>query len=155
MSSTGFRNRCSAGLLAGLMALGFVGVAAAQDDNDTNGSDTKGAAAQGAQTDPLKRPIPEKRRKVNAKPLKTELSETYRKWLDEEVYWIIADEERSAFLQLWNDEERDQFIEAFWQRRLFGHTWLGRKTTQFHDILARSGGGAWRNQSCRLQDSDS
>ena len=31
--------------------------------------------------------------------------------------WIITDEELSAFKQLSNDEERDQFIEAFWQRR--------------------------------------
>jgi len=37
--------------------------------------------------------------------------------LDEDVRWIITDEERSAFMQLSNDEERDQFIEAFWQRR--------------------------------------
>ena len=31
--------------------------------------------------------------------------------------WIITDEERAAFKQLSNDEERDNFIEAFWQRR--------------------------------------
>ena len=45
------------------------------------------------------------------------MGKTYRKWLDEDVRWIITDEERSAFMQLSNDEERDQFIEAFWQRR--------------------------------------
>ena len=98
------------------MALGFTVVSQAQDKN-ANGSDEKGAAAQGNQVDPLKRPIPEKQRKANAKALKIELSKTYRKWLDEDVRWIITDEERSAFMQLSNDEERDQFIEAFWQRR--------------------------------------
>jgi GWxTD domain-containing protein len=98
------------------MALGFTVVSQAQDKN-ANGSDEKGAAAQGSQVDPLKRPIPEKQRKANAKALKIELSKTYRKWLDEDVRWIITDEERSAFMQLSNDEERDQFIEAFWQRR--------------------------------------
>jgi GWxTD domain-containing protein len=67
--------------------------------------------------DPLKRPIDEKQRKKNAKGLKVELTKTYKKWLDEDVRWIITDEERSAFMQLSNDEERDQFIEAFWQRR--------------------------------------
>ncbi len=67
--------------------------------------------------DPLKRPVTEKQKKENAKALKQELSKTYRKWLDEDVRWIISDEERSAFKQLSNDEERDQFIEAFWQRR--------------------------------------
>ncbi|MFY9645144.1 MAG: GWxTD domain-containing protein [Terriglobales bacterium] len=80
-----------------------------------NGSSDSGAAA--SQTDPLKRPIPEKQRKANAKALKIELSKTYRKWLDEDVRWIITDDEQKAFMQLSNDEERDQFIEAFWQRR--------------------------------------
>ena len=116
MLSVGFRNRCSAAVLAGVMVLGFTAISPAQD-KAANGSDDKGAAAQGSQTDPLKRPIPEKQRKANAKALKIELSKTYRKWLDEDVHWIITDQERSAFMQLSNDEERDQFIEAFWQRR--------------------------------------
>jgi GWxTD domain-containing protein len=115
MFSLGFRNRCSAGLLAGVLALGFAAISQAQD-KDAKGANDNGAAP-GSQTDPLKRPIPEKQRKANAKALKVELSKTYRKWLDEDVRWIITDEERSAFTQLSNDEERDQFIEAFWQRR--------------------------------------
>jgi GWxTD domain-containing protein len=113
MFSAGFRNRCSVSVLAGCMALGFGAISPAQDK--AAGSD--GAAAPGSQTDPLKRPIPEKQKKANAKALKIELSKTYRKWLDEDVHWIITDQERSAFMQLSNDEERDQFIEAFWQRR--------------------------------------
>ncbi len=108
MFSAGFRYRCSVGVLAGVMVLGCAAVSQAQD-KDSKGSEN--------QTDPLKRPIPEKQRKANAKALKIELSKTYKKWLDEDVRWIITDEERSAFMQLSNDEERDQFIEAFWQRR--------------------------------------
>jgi GWxTD domain-containing protein len=115
MFSAGFRNRCSMAVLAGLMALGCAAISPAQD-KAASGSDDKGAGAQ-TQTDPLKRPIPEAQRKKNAKALKIELSKTYRKWLDEDVRWIITDEERSTFMQLSNDEERDQFIEAFWQRR--------------------------------------
>ena len=99
-----------------MMALGFTAISQAQD-KDAKDSDDSGAAAQGTKTDPLKRPIPEKQKKANAKALKIELSKTYRKWLDEDVRWIITDEEKSAFMQLSNDEERDQFIEAFWQRR--------------------------------------
>jgi GWxTD domain-containing protein len=38
-------------------------------------------------------------------------------WLDQDVRWIITDEERAAYRMLQNDEERDYFIEAFWQRR--------------------------------------
>jgi GWxTD domain-containing protein len=41
----------------------------------------------------------------------------YRAWLQQDVVWIITDEERSAFKLLQNDEERDQFVEAFWARR--------------------------------------
>ena len=69
------------------------------------------------EVDPLKRPLGEKERKANEKRFKQEVSGSYKKWLDEDVRWIITDEERSAFKQLSNDEERDQFIEAFWQRR--------------------------------------
>ena len=67
--------------------------------------------------DPLKRPANEKQRKKNQRALKQELSKPYKKWLDEDVVYIITDEERAAFRQLSNDEERDNFIEAFWQRR--------------------------------------
>ena len=102
------------------MAFGFGAVSMAQD-KDAKGSGSNendnAAAAPANQVDPLKRPVSDKQRKANAKALRIELGKTYRKWLDEDVRWIITDEERSAFMQLSNDEERDQFIEAFWQRR--------------------------------------
>ena len=69
------------------------------------------------QADPLKRPVTEKQKKANAKALKQELGSTYKKWLNEDVRYIISPEEMSAFKQLSNDEERDQFIEQFWLRR--------------------------------------
>ena len=69
------------------------------------------------QQDPLKRPLSEKQKKENSKKLKQELSSTYKKWLNEDVRWIITPEELTAFKQLSNDEERDQFIEQFWLRR--------------------------------------
>jgi GWxTD domain-containing protein len=40
-----------------------------------------------------------------------------RKWIDEDVSYIITNEERTAFKQLKTDEEREQFIESFWLRR--------------------------------------
>jgi GWxTD domain-containing protein len=55
--------------------------------------------------------------KKNLRKLEKELATPYKKWLEEEVPYIITDEERSAFLQLQTNEEREQFIEAFWQRR--------------------------------------
>ena len=45
------------------------------------------------------------------------LSETYQRWLEQEVRWIIAPEERTAFVQLTTDRARDHFIEQFWERR--------------------------------------
>src|SRR5882724_3889288 len=67
--------------------------------------------------DPLKRPIPDKKKKQQNKDYRKEIKGTYKKWLEEDVVWIISDEERAAFKQLSNDEERDNFIESFWQRR--------------------------------------
>ncbi|MCC6586822.1 MAG: GWxTD domain-containing protein [Bryobacterales bacterium] len=41
----------------------------------------------------------------------------YEKWLNEDVAYIIKLDERKAFTRLRTDEERDRFIEQFWQRR--------------------------------------
>ena len=41
----------------------------------------------------------------------------YRRWLDEDVVWIITPEERTQFAKLSSDEERNEFIRQFWQRR--------------------------------------
>jgi TonB family protein len=47
----------------------------------------------------------------------------YRLWLTQDVSWIISPEERAAYLKLSNDEERNQFIQQFWDRRdrMAGH----------------------------------
>jgi GWxTD domain-containing protein len=71
-----------------------------------------------AQTDPLQRPIPAKKQREAQKQARKEAQESLgKKWLEQDVPYIITPEERAAFKQLSNDEERDQFIEAFWQRR--------------------------------------
>src|SRR6202034_777041 len=41
----------------------------------------------------------------------------YRMWLDEDVAYIITAEESVAFLSLTSDDDREQFVEQFWQRR--------------------------------------
>jgi GWxTD domain-containing protein len=70
------------------------------------------ASAQDDQEDPLKRPRPETKGSKLEK-----LGGVYKKWLDEDVRWIITDEESAAFKKLTTNAERDQFIEMFWQRR--------------------------------------
>jgi len=63
------------------------------------------------------KPMTEKQRRKQQEKLRKELETPYRKWLSEDVVYIISDEERKAFKQLQTDEERDQFIEQFWLRR--------------------------------------
>jgi GWxTD domain-containing protein len=48
---------------------------------------------------------------------KPKLPDTYKKWLDEDVAYIITPTEREVFLKLQSDRERDLFIEAFWKQR--------------------------------------
>jgi GWxTD domain-containing protein len=67
--------------------------------------------------DPLKRPVTDKEKFAQQKALKQELKGSYKTWLDQDVRWIITDQEMQAFKSLANDEERDQFIENFWLRR--------------------------------------
>jgi GWxTD domain-containing protein len=49
------------------------------------------------------------------------LHSPYQKWLDEDVRWIITDQERSDFRKLLTTQQRDEimdgFIDAFWERR--------------------------------------
>ena len=44
-------------------------------------------------------------------------SEYYKKWLQEDVVYVISEEEKSVFKNLANEEERESFIEQFWLRR--------------------------------------
>src|SRR2546425_9905811 len=66
-------------------------------------------------TRPAQKPTKEAKRKM--RQVYKELGEAYKHWLDEDVVYIIAPEERTAFLQLSTNEEREQFIEQFWLRR--------------------------------------
>ncbi|MDP9115583.1 MAG: GWxTD domain-containing protein [Acidobacteriota bacterium] len=82
------------------------------------------AAAQDAGPVPDKKadktvakPMTEKQHRKQQEKLKKELETPYKKWLTEDVGYIISDEERKAFKALQTDEERDQFVEQFWLRR--------------------------------------
>jgi len=45
------------------------------------------------------------------------LPDQYKKWLEQEVVYIITPAEKEIFLKLKTDRERDLFIEAFWKHR--------------------------------------
>src|SRR5438034_569325 len=72
-------------------------------------------AAQGRDT--VAKPLTEKEKRKREEKLRKELETPYRKWITEDVTYIITDEERTSFKRLSTDEEREQFIEGFWLRR--------------------------------------
>jgi GWxTD domain-containing protein len=55
----------------------------------------------------------------NDKPLtvKKEINTAYKKWISQDVNYIITPEEKKAFNKLVTDEERENFIANFWLRR--------------------------------------
>ena len=132
MVRVGSRYLFSASVFLVVLAVGFATLAGAQSDKAAapsppassqvapsqqgSSATVTSSPAPADEVDPLKRAPNEKQRKQQKAALKIELSKTYKKWLNEDVIWIITDEERAAFKQLSNDEERDNFIEAFWQR---------------------------------------
>jgi len=97
----------------GLIAAGY-GIcgrarAASQDDQD------KTNAAPARET--VAKPLTAKQKRKREEKLRKELESPYKKWLNEDVVYIITDEEKAAFKRLQTDEEREQFIEQFWLRR--------------------------------------
>ena len=101
-------------LLAMLVGSGCF-VVQAQENNPPE-KDKKASSSQAqpdGQQDPLKRPKKKDDKAANIE----KLGGVYKKWLDEDVRWIITDEELSAFKKLTTNAERDTFIEGFWQRR--------------------------------------
>jgi GWxTD domain-containing protein len=101
-----------------LLMVGVQVLAAQQTSGSSPQSDgvTKGVPIT-EQPDPLKRPLTDKEKIAQQKALRQELKGEYKKWVDEDVRWIITDQELQSFKSLSNDEERDQFIENFWLRR--------------------------------------
>src|ERR1700685_1156525 len=102
--------RCARVFLIGILAATFGSVqlayAQGESQNQQNPPADQNSAKKSA-----------KQKGKSDKELRKELDSQYRKWLDEDVVYIISPEERSAFLHLATNEEREQFIEQFWQRR--------------------------------------
>jgi GWxTD domain-containing protein len=48
---------------------------------------------------------------------KATLPKQYQKWLDEDVRYIITAQEHADFTKLATDQQRDDYVEAFWERR--------------------------------------
>jgi len=98
-------------LLAISCSLGcLVFLAAAQDSDKKKDKSV-------AKRETVAKPMTDKQRRQQQERLRKELETPYKKWLNEDVGYIISNEERKAFRSLQTDEERDQFVEQFWLRR--------------------------------------
>ena len=92
----------------------LVGSLAADDSKD----DKKASQDKNKQKkETVAKPMTDKQKRQAEERLRKELASPYAKWLDEDVRWIISDEERTAFKRLQTDDERESFIEQFWLRR--------------------------------------
>jgi len=87
------------------LLIGAAGQAAAQKKQDSGQRET------------VAKPMSEREKKRQEDRRRKELETPYRKWLNEDVIYIISDEERKAFRNLQTDDERQEFIEGFWMRR--------------------------------------
>src|SRR4051794_40887333 len=81
----------------------------------TDKKPAKKDAAKSSET--LAKPLTPRQQKAKEQALKKELLTPYKNWMDNDVVYIISDEERKAFKQFNTDEEREQFVEQFWLRR--------------------------------------
>jgi GWxTD domain-containing protein len=77
----------------------------------------KQVKAKDAPRETVAKPLSAKEQRKKEKALQKELLTPYKNWMDNDVVYIISDEEKKAFKQLTTDEEREQFVEQFWLRR--------------------------------------
>jgi len=84
-------------------------------------------------------------------------SEHFKKWLKEDVVYIISEEEKEIFSKLTTDEEREAFIEQFWTRRNPNPSSLDNdfkaehyRRIQYANDWFRSGEAGWKTDRGRI-----
>src|SRR5580658_8359743 len=114
-------SKCS---LLPCISVGFMLTGLAVCQEQTPAASTPAAAADDQKKadapparETIAKPLTDKQKRKRDEKLRKELETPYRKWLNEDVVYIITDEERQAWKRLATDEEREQFIEQFWLRR--------------------------------------
>jgi GWxTD domain-containing protein len=98
------------------MTAGWQGLRAQQANSSSSSSVTQ-VPPTTEKPNPLNRRLSDREKFQQKKDLSTELKGHYKTWYEQDVHWLITDTEAQAFKHLSNDEERDSFIENFWQRR--------------------------------------
>ena len=103
-------------LLAFCAILGLMVWSLAADDTKDD-KDKKASQDKNKKKETVAKPMTDRQKRAAEERLRKELASPYNKWLDEDVRYIISDEERTAFKRLQTDDEREAFIEQFWLRR--------------------------------------
>ena len=93
----------------------LVGITAASFLVSTLPAQNKQSSSSDSET--VSKPLTKKQIAAKQKALDKELMGPWKKWMNEDVLYIITDEEKQAFRRLKTDEERQQFVEQFWLRR--------------------------------------
>jgi GWxTD domain-containing protein len=79
--------------------------------------DKQSSSSSSSSADTISKPLTKKQIAKKQKELEKELAGPWKKWMQEDVVYIITDEEKQAFKRLKTDEERQEFVEQFWMRR--------------------------------------
>jgi GWxTD domain-containing protein len=114
ISQAAFRSGWLAGIASVLLVLGAL-PATSQETSPASGQASSSDSAPATGT--IAKPLTDKQKKAKEKQLRKELEGPWKKWLNEDVFYIITDEEKAAFKRLQTDEEKQQFVEQFWLRR--------------------------------------
>jgi len=96
--------------LATVLALALAPCSLFAQEKDTTSSNSTAPET-------IAKPLSKRQIAKKQRALERELAGPWKKWMNEDVTYIITDEERQAFKRLKTDEERQQFVEQFWLRR--------------------------------------
>jgi len=77
----------------------------------------KPATSSSANPETIAKPLTKRQLAKKQRDLEKELAGPWKKWMNEDVSYIITDEEKQSFKRLKTDEERQSFVESFWLRR--------------------------------------
>ena len=91
------------------------GVALGQDKPGQDKPASSSSSSSASET--VAKPLTKKQIAKKQRELEKELAGPWKKWMNEDVLYIITDEEKQGFKRLKTDEERQQFVEQFWLRR--------------------------------------
>jgi GWxTD domain-containing protein len=92
-------------------------IAALTLTSNTVRAQDKESSSSSSTNETISKPLTKRQINKKRKALEKELAGPWKKWMNEDVAYIITDEEKQAFKRLNTDEERQQFVEQFWLRR--------------------------------------